>query len=274
MSTRTEKPLISIIIACYNAETYIDSCFESLMQQTYQNYEIVVCDDASTDRSFEILQYWAEKDSRIIVLKNERNLFAAATRNRCFAASHGDYFMIQDIDDTSKPNRIERLLECLEREKKEISFVSSSMDVFRVDPEKPYKLMRYKEYPTKWSFLWNSPFSNPASMFTRKCIEDAKGYRVAKETRRGQDYDMFMRLYSLGYKGKNIQETLYNYRLDSAGDRRRTFQVRIGEYKIRKRGFYALGLMPLGALFLLKPFAAYPVQKIRYIVSRLRDRHS
>lgn len=79
-----EKPLVSIIIACYNAENYIDICMESLIKQTYKNFEIIVCDDASTDKSIEILKKWEKKDKRIIILKNKINMFAAATRNRCF----------------------------------------------------------------------------------------------------------------------------------------------------------------------------------------------
>ncbi|WP_462335294.1 glycosyltransferase family 2 protein [Fusobacterium varium] len=260
-----EKPLVSIIIACYNAENYIDICMESLIKQTYKNFEIIVCDDASTDKSIEILKKWEKKDKRIIILKNKINMFAAATRNRCFKIAQGDYFMIQDIDDLSRLDRIEKLLEVLQKEDK-IDFVSSSMLTFKNIPgDSSYIWSNRNEYPTKWSFMWNSPFFNPASMFTRKCIEDVKGYRVAPETKRGEDYDMFMRMYSCGYKGKNIFDSLYIFRLDDANIKRRTFSARIGEYKIRKYGFKRLGISLFAIPFLFKPFLAHIFQKIKYI---------
>lgn len=258
------EPLVSVIIACYNAENYINACFSSLESQTYQNFEIIVCDDCSKDKSLEILLKWAERDKRIIVLHNDKNMYAAATRNKCFNAARGEYFMIQDIDDLSKPNRIEKLIEVLETEK--IGFVSSAVETFNEDPSiitgsiKPGKI-----YPGKLDFLWNVPFVHPATMFKKECIQAVGGYRVAPETRRGQDYDMFMRLYAKGYTGKNVDNTLYLFRVDNDNIKRRTFDARIGEYHIRMKGFSELGMMPWAFPFVLKPFVAHAVQKIKYM---------
>lgn len=259
------EPLVSIIVACYNAEKYVDICMQSLISQSYKNIEIVVCDDASTDQSMELLNKWKDRDRRIIVLKNENNMFAAATRDKCFEVSKGDFFMIQDIDDASHENRVERLLEILQKEEGKVDFVSSSMMAFKENPKDVFRIMSNRhEYPTRYHFLWNQPFFNPATMFRRECIEKVGGYRVAPETRRGQDYDMFMRMYAVGFKGKNIFEPLYYFRLDADNIKRRTFEGRIGEYKIRKSGFKAMGLMPWAFPFLLKPFIAHIVQKIKY----------
>lgn len=258
------NPLVSVIIACYNAEQYIDLCFEGLLNQTYQNFEIIVCDDASTDSSLKKLNEWETKDGRIKVLHNEKNMFAPYTRNRCLEISQGEFCMIHDIDDTSTPDRIEKQVKVLQNEP-DLGFVSGSMAAFVENPGETFTVLKNKkEYPTKWDFLWNTPFFHPVSMFTRECIMSVGGYRVAEETRRGQDYDMFMRMYAAGYKGKNIDEPLYNFRMDAANIKRRTFKARIGEYKIRKFGFKAMGLMPWAFPFLFKPFVAHIVQKIRY----------
>ena len=259
------RPLVSVIIACFNAESYIDVCLNSLFEQTYQNYEIVVCDDGSTDLSLAKLQAWEKKDSRIILLHNNQNLFAAESRNRCFECANGDYFLIQDIDDVSSPFRIERLISALENNK-EVDFASSQMEAFVDDYRKPFKLMDVGiEKPSKKNFLWGLPFHHPATLFSRKCINAVGGYRIAKETRRCEDYDLFMRLFANGYRGINISEPLYYYRLDVANIQRREFRDRIDEYKVRKEGFKRLGLMPIGYLFVLKPFIAHFVQKIRYL---------
>lgn len=254
--------LVSVIIACHNAENYIDDCLESIVSQTYNNLEIIICDDASTDGSYEKLLFWKEKDSRIIILQNEENLFAAATRNKCIEASKGEYLLIHDIDDMSFPNRVEVLLEQLRKE--DIDFVSCGVADFNKNKEDivSYRIPK-KEYPTKKSFLWTLPFFHAATLFKRECMIKIGGYRIAPETRRCQDYDMFMRLYAAGYKGKNISDVLYYYRLDEANYKRRTWAARKGEIKIRKQRFKDLGLMPWALPFVYKPVFAHIAMKLR-----------
>lgn len=258
-----KQPLVSVIIACYNAEKYINLCLEALINQTYRNLEILICDDCSTDNSYKILLGWLNKDERIVLLRNETNLHAAATRNKCIEKSHGAYLMIQDVDDVSSYDRTEKLVEAIQETG--IDFVSTSMLPFKETPQKTGRVMSYGiPYPQKKHFLWNLPFFHPTTIFTRECIEAVNGYRVAKETRRGQDYDMFMRLYAKGYKGKNLEEPLYFFRLDDDNIRRRNFEARIGEYHIRKERFKELGMMPWALPFVFKPFLAHLIQKMRY----------
>lgn len=260
------EPLISIIIACYNAEDYIDQCLSSLVCQSYQNIEIIICDDCSTDDSYSVLTMWAKRDNRIKVLKNDVNSFAAYTRNKCIEHSHGEYIMIQDIDDYSHPERVEILLKAF-KNNPTVSIISSPMATFNKDPNiltfpKKNKIKR----PSKYSFLQGMPFSHPASMITRDCIVDVGGYRVAKDTKRCQDYDMFMRMYAKGYKGLCIDIPLYYYRLDDDNYKRRTFKARVGEYRIRLLGFKQLGMMPWAYLFTLRPFIAHAFQFCKNIL--------
>lgn len=257
-----ENPLVSIIIACYNAEQYIDQCMTALVGQTYPNIEIVVCDDASKDNSLAKLNEWARKDSRIKVLHNDNNLFAAATRNRCFKAAKGDYFCIQDVDDISKTNRIERLLDVILSE--DIDFVSSAMQCFEGTVDNLTVIRSPKiEYPTKMDFLKGISFCHPATIFKRECIQKVRGYRVSPDTRRCQDYDMFMRLYAAGFKGKNINEPLYLYRIDVDTIKRgQALTSTICGYKVRKYGFSQLKLPKLLAfLYSLKPWVGYVYHK-------------
>lgn len=262
MFTSTEQPLVSIIIACYNAEQYIDQCMTALVEQTYPNIEIVVCDDASKDNSLAKLNEWAKKDPRIKVLHNDNNLFAAATRNSCFKAAKGDYYCIQDVDDISKTNRVEKLLEVIQSEN--IDFVSSAMQCFVGNPENLTEIiLQGIEYPTKMDFLKGISFCHPATMFTRECIKEVDGYRVSPDTRRCQDYDMFMRLYAKGYKGRNIKDVLYLYRKDEATLKRgQTLSSAICGYKVRKYGFNQLKLPKLLAfLYSLRPWIGYVYHK-------------
>ena len=260
-------PLVSVIIACYNGEKYINQCLEALVNQTYRNIEIIICDDASKDGSLTLLNQWATKDSRIIVLHNDINQFAAATRNKCIDISRGKYIAIQDVDDVSDVNRVEKLVEAMNNEK--IDFVSSTAGAFYDDPTIIDKIyLGKKEYPTKWSFLWGIPFFHPATMFSKDCLKKIDGYRIAKETRRGQDYDLFMRLYAAGYKGKIIPDVLYYYRLDMGNIKRRDFDSTIGEFVIRWKGFKRLGVFPLALPFVFKPFLSHAIQFFRYYGKR------
>ncbi len=262
------QPLVSVIIACYNGEKYINQCLETLVNQTYKNIEVIICDDASKDGSLTLLNQWAAKDFRIVLLHNEKNLFAAETRNRCFKVAKGEYFCIQDIDDISKKERIEFLLEAIQKEK--VDFVSSSMQCFDGTSDNLTGVLSPpKEYPTKRDFLRGISFCHPATMFTRDCIEAVSGYRVSLETRRCQDYDMFMRLYAKGFKGKNIRIPLYLYRREESTYKRGwTYSATVCEYKVRKYGFKLLEL-PVIPSFIhsLRPWASYLFYKVSNLFS-------
>ncbi len=98
--------LVSVIIPNYNCAEFLDKCLESVVNQTYKNIEIVICDNASTDNSVEIFQRWAEKDERIRLLTTEVNQGGMKCYNRLFKEAKGDYIMIQDSDDWCDLERV------------------------------------------------------------------------------------------------------------------------------------------------------------------------
>lgn len=261
---KENMPIVSIVVATFNAEKYIEDCINSLVGQTYKNIEIIICDDCSTDATPAILDKLKSKDNRIRVFTNKTNLRAAASRNKCIENSIGRYIMIQDSDDICERDRVQILLdELLQNEN--VNFVSSGHYLF--DDDGIYKTVTPKiELPQNDDFLFGMPFCHAATMFKASCLKKVGGYRVSKETRRGQDYDLFMRLYSNGYKGKNIADVLYGYRVDKNTISRRRFKYRIDECKIRYKGFKALNLMPKGYIYVLKPLAAHFYQLINGLI--------
>lgn len=252
--------LVSFIIAAYNAEPYIHECIDSILNQTYSNWEIWVCDDASTDNTLKIITDYSKIDQRIHVLHNDSNLFAGKSRNNCIDKCAGYYIAIQDADDISEKNRLEILVAAIE--KNQCDFVSSGHYLF--DDHGVYRKNTPKvKEPTSRDFLYDIPFCHAATLFTKECLIAVDGYRVSKETRRGQDYDMFMRLYANGYKGINVDDSLYGYRVDRNAISRRKFRYRIDECIIRYKGFKALGLLPIGIPYVIKPIPAYFVQLLK-----------
>lgn len=256
-----ENELVSVIIACYNAEFYIDECLESIVNQNYQNIEIIICDDASTDNSYSLLQKWQIKDSRIRLLHNVQNMRAAASRNSCINIANGNYLMIQDIDDMSKSNRVDVLLSNLKSHK--VDFVSSSMATIDDSGNINYnKLLKHKKFPSKYDFIWGISFNHPATLFTKEVLSKVQGYRVAKDTKVSEDYDMFMRLYANGAKGMNIKEPVYLYRTNAANSKSLKLSYRIIECKLRYKGFKQLNIMLFGFPFIFKPLVVFLVKRI------------
>lgn len=94
-----ERHKISIIISVYNTEKYLEKCLDSVINQTYQNLEIILVDDCSKDKSLKIIEKYAKKDKRIVVLKNEQNIGLASSRNKALDIATGDYIGFIDSDD-------------------------------------------------------------------------------------------------------------------------------------------------------------------------------
>ncbi len=98
-------PLISVIIPAFNCENYIDQALRSIINQSYQNLEILVCDDASTDNTWTILQSYTDK--RLKLLRNEVNTGLIGSKNLLLSNATGEYFAFQDADDWSDTHRLE-----------------------------------------------------------------------------------------------------------------------------------------------------------------------
>ncbi|MBR3640164.1 MAG: glycosyltransferase family 2 protein [Clostridia bacterium] len=248
--------LVSVIMAAYNAEQYVEQAISSLQRQTYVNIEIIVCDDHSTDSTFDIISKIAESDPRIKVIRNDKNLLAASARNKCLSLAKGKYIAIQDADDLSRPDRIELLVKAIE-EKPEYDFVSSDEALFDKDPDKPYRIVGHKKEPTKKSFLRGMCFCHAGTLFKRECLMRVGGYPVLANIRRHEDYLLFMILYSEGYRGFNVDECLYFYRVDSETLARRGIKSCLQECRIRAIGFRKMRLFLVGIPFLFIPVLAY-----------------
>ena len=174
-----KEPRVSVIMALYNVEEYLEKSVNSILNQTYKNIEIIMCDDCSKDGTLKLAKKLAKQDSRIKVLENKENLKSGKTRNRCIEEATGKYIAIQDADDYSDLTRIEKQVKFLE-ENKEYDFVSSG--IYRFDENGIWgEYHSWNEKPENKDFLWGLPFVHPATMFTKKCLDKVNNYRVAKD---------------------------------------------------------------------------------------------
>lgn len=250
-----QLPTVSVIIACHNCAPYIDECLNSIYNQTYKGkIEIIICDDCSTDNSRELLKNY-EADGKIKLILNETNLGAGESRNRCIKASSGSMIAILDADDYSSLDRLEKQVAVL-CNNNEIDFVSGGIRKF-FDDGTEYNMCSSIRIPAEKDFLYGLPFLHAATLFKRSILERVNGYRIAQETKRGQDYDLFMRIYAIGGKGINIPDIVYNYRCFKSSKSRTKFKYRIDEAIIRTKGFKALRINPIVAIpYIIKPIIA------------------
>ena len=116
-----KKKKISVIISVYNTANYIKKCLDSILNQTYKNLEIILIEDGSTDNSVEILKKYEKKDSRIVLIINEKNMGLAASRNKGLARATGDYIGFIDSDDYIPLNYYETLIKAIEKEHADVA---------------------------------------------------------------------------------------------------------------------------------------------------------
>jgi len=245
-------PKVSVIMGTYNGEQMLDTAIQSICNQTFTDWEFIICDDCSTDRTWEIISQWEKKDPRIKGIRNSKNMKIAASSNRCIALAKGKYIAKMDDDDLSYPERLEKEVRFLD-EHPDFDFVSSLVECY--DGEKIVKnYIDRKPEPQKEDFLAGMQFVNPVLMIRRECLEKVNGYRVEKKTRRAEDYDLYMRLYAAGYRGYNIQERLLRYFVNpEVMKRKRKYRYRVDEALVRYEGFKALGLLPKGFPYVIRP---------------------
>lgn len=247
-----DTPKLSVITGVYNIGklTIFDRMIRSVLSQSFSEFEWIICDDGSTDSTWERLETIAANDNRIRLLKSPVNEGLASALNRCIAICRAPLIARQDADDLSAPERFALQVLFLQ-EHSEADFVGSNVILF--DETGAWGKRIFPVRPEKQDFLFSMPFVHGALMFRTTAIQMAGNYRVAKETRRAEDYDLLMRMYAEGMVGGNLEQSLYWFLEDKAAKRRRKYCYRIDEFKIRSRGFRALGLWPRGIPYALKP---------------------
>lgn len=236
-----EKVKISIIMGIYNCEKYLAESIESIINQTFNDWELIMCDDGSKDKTYNIAQEYSQKyPNKIYLLKNERNMGLNYTLNKCLKDARGEYIARQDADDISLPQRIEKELFFLE-ENLEYAIVSTNMVCFD-NKNGEWGNSHFKEKPQNIDFVSGSPFCHASAMIKKNALDSVNGYTVDDKFLRVEDYYLWFKLYKKGYKGYNIKETLYKVRDDKDAYARRTWKNRLNEVRVKKLGFKMLNI--------------------------------
>jgi len=236
----------------YNCADTLEESIDSILNQTYKNWHFIICDDCSKDETYKILKkYKKEYPEKFTILKNKENMGLNYTLNKCLEKADGVYIARQDGDDISLPTRFEEEIKILEKNKK-LALVSSSMTSF--DENGDFGLIKHPEKPTANDFRFGSPFCHGPVIVRKDVMDEVEGYSVANHLLRVEDYHLWFKIYSKGYTGYNIEKPLYKMRDDRNAIKRRTFQNRINETKLKFWGFKEIGVSKRYYFYILKPF--------------------
>lgn len=265
------KHKVSIIMGIYNCAGTLAEAIDSILAQTYTDWELILCDDGSSDGTPEIArQYQLEYPEQITVLRNPSNLGLNKTLNHCLEYATGDYIARMDGDDISMPERLEKEVEFLDTHP-DYAIVSSPMIYF--DESGDWGKGAAVEYPSGMDFLAGTPFCHAPCMVRAEAYRAAKGYSTDPRTLRAEDYHLWFRLYALGYQGCNLQEPYYKMRDDVNAYHRRRFRYALNEAYVRFTGYRMLRLPVWTYLYALRPILVGLLPEPIYLHLHHRRRH-
>ena len=230
---------ISVLMGVYNCSSTLEEAVNSIIGQTYENWELIICDDGSSDNTYEVAERMQKKDGRIVLIRNEENCGLNVTLNKCLKKAAGTYIARMDGDDISLPERFEKELTFL-KEHPEYDIVSTQMIFF--DENGEWGRTHTKEKPEPENVVCGSPICHAPVMMTKACIDDAGGYTEDKRMLRVEDVNLWIKLYTKGYRCYNLQEPLYKMRNDQNALKRRKYIYRINSTYVRLKGCRTLNL--------------------------------
>ena len=263
-----DAPKISVIMSTFNPkELELRRSVQSIIDQSYSFWELLIYDDGSDSEGREIIEQIAKLDKRIRYLRGDSNRGIAVGLNECIKVSKGEYIARMDDDDVCMPRRFERQLEFLQMHDN-YQWVGVLADLF--DESGVWGRADRPERPVPKHFFHSSPFIHPSVMFRRDVLLAIGGYSVSKATSRCEDYELFMRLYAQGYKGYNLQEVLFQYQEESAV-LRRSWKYCYYEALIRLCGFNQLEILSIKTLpYVLKPMAVRTLALFPRLAQKIR----
>ena len=231
---------VSVIMAIYNCAQYLPEAIDSIIKQTYTNWELILCDDASTDNTYNVAQqYKSRYPEKIILIHNEKNSKLSYSLNQCLKYATGEYVARMDGDDVCSPERFEKQVAYL-KVHPEYQVVGTDMQHFN-EHTGLADIVKSVTNPDYYTLRKRIPYHHATIMTYKYVYDKVGGYTVSERTVRAQDYDLWYRFYHEGFIGNNIHEPLYFMREDIGAIRRRTNKVRWNALKTTYIGYNLLG---------------------------------
>ena len=200
--------MISVVMAVYNGEKYLRAAIDSILRQTFSDFEFIIIDDCSTDNTANILKSYT--DDRMQIIRNEQNLRLPASLNKGLKMARGKYIARMDADDISVKDRFLRQIRYLE-ENQDVAAIGGSFQVFNEHGKNMYIKRAYCDEMLEKYYLIPSPIAHPTAMF-RKSMTVDEGFFYDEKYTSAQDYDLWLRV-AKKHKINNIPDVVLKYRV-------------------------------------------------------------
>lgn len=202
--------LVSIITPCHNSESYIERAIESVLAQTYQNWELLICDDCSTDNSAEIIKAYTSKDPRIKYFKTEKASGSPTKpRNICIENSKGLFIAFLDSDDIWLPNKLEEQINLLEMDNN-AAIAFSYYEKIDEAGTRDNRIVKSPDNITYNKLLYGNVIGCLTGMYDTKKVG-----KIYLENTGHEDYVLWLNILKRGYIAKNTNNVQALYRIRS-----------------------------------------------------------
>ena len=234
-SKKVKVPEISVIMPVYNSEVYLKEAIESILNQTFKDFEFIIINDGSSDNSLRIISGF--EDERIILI-NQKNKGLIASLNKGLEIAKGEFIARMDSDDISLPERFEKQLKFMKRENIDIcggNFISINNNGI---PSKLYSTPRTHELCTL-SLLSKVPFAHPTVIIRKDFLKKYDLKYGQSNIKKAEDLDFWMRIHDKGGKFSNVDDTILKYRvLNNSLSRVNNYKI-LSETKFLTKKFYS-----------------------------------
>ncbi len=233
------NPRLSVLIGIYNCASTLTEALDSLYAQTYQDFKIILCDDGSSDNTYQVASNYATDHDNIILIRNEKNMGLNYTLNHCLEYADTEYVARMDGDDISLPERFEKEINFLD-EHPEYAVVSGPMIYF--DESGDFRIGSGHGEVNKMDFLNSSVICHAPCMARTEVFKDVGGYTVDKRLLRIEDYHLWFKIFSAGHKLYMLKDPIYKMRDDRNAYNRRTLTSRINATRLRLKVYKKLDI--------------------------------
>lgn len=258
---------ISVLMGIYNCARTLPEAIDSLIDQTYKDFKIILCDDGSKDNTYQIAKEYADKFNNIVLIRNEKNMGLNFTLNHCLEHVDTEYIARMDGDDLSLSNRFEIEIDFLDKHK-EYGVVSTPCIYF--DENGDFRWGKGQGDVKNTDFLKARPVSHAPCMARTEVFKSVGGYSVDDKLLRVEDYNLWCKIYSKGYKIFMMNECLYKMRDDRNAVARRNWSNRKNEAYARWIGYKMIGLPWWYRFCAIRPIIIYLMPKSVYKILHRR----
>ncbi len=221
-----EEGLVSIITPNFNCEKFISQTIRSVLRQTYQNWEMLIVDDCSSDESFDIACVYGSIDSRIKVIKNEKNSGAALSRNSALDVARGEYITFLDSDDLWEPEKLEHQVVFMNLNNCDFNY--TRYDLIGENNESLNKCTRIVDRLTYTKLLHHDFIGCLTAMYRADIAQNIRSFNI----KNNNDYGLFLQVLRNCKNAMGLQENLAHYRIRKSSISRKKYRKVKPYYKL------------------------------------------